>query len=599
MSQTSNSTTPAETGWLENDFQRDDERNIWALKTASGGFGYSDGDRSENYVLSVIQNATDTSVMSDELAAGMKDWPSTYHLHHQRANLLRAVSDHLSGPILEIGAGCGLLTRFMGEEGHQVFALEGSGRRAATIGARCRDLDNVTVINANLQDLKTDQKFQTITLIGVLEYARVYFSDGSDSDPIDQMLQYVADHLTDDGVLILAIENQLGLKYFAGYAEDHLNYPMAGIEGHYTDKSVVTFGREVLANRLRGVGLTAQRFAYPFPDYKFPEAVLFDPAMTPDMGGRFAALVAGAAASDRQKPKHLHFALSKALQPIMENGLGGDVANSFLVVASKSDITASANDYAVYYGNGDRKKHYLKRVAFQGSADDIVVDRQRLTGDPQPQNEDLTQILEREPFLDGQLWTQALHDIMARDKWRVAEVTTWAQRWIAALGATVGIDTASSLDSSQQISGKWLDAIPKNMILDKANNAHFVDLEWHQSDDIPFGYLIVRGLSDAFNLMEMTGANGEIHHLLTLVRTVCHQLKMPLSETQITSYWDQEAALQRKISTRPGKYRRNQMLKTRVAPQAALKAVKRHGKRDKAVRIITTQYRTLLGKLTK
>ena len=50
---------------------------------------YSDGDRTENRLMSVVRSAKDRSVFSRELRDAMKDWPSTYHLSPARANLLR------------------------------------------------------------------------------------------------------------------------------------------------------------------------------------------------------------------------------------------------------------------------------------------------------------------------------------------------------------------------------------------------------------------------------------------------------------------------------------------------------------------------------
>ena len=38
------------------------------------------------------------------------------------------------------------------------------------------------------------------------------------------------------GALIIAIENKMGLKYFAGYNEDHYLDPYVGIEDRYVEK---------------------------------------------------------------------------------------------------------------------------------------------------------------------------------------------------------------------------------------------------------------------------------------------------------------------------------------------------------------------------
>jgi hypothetical protein len=43
-------------------------------------FDYSDGDQHENHLLQIIGNAKDRSLYSPEMKAGIKDWPSRYHL---------------------------------------------------------------------------------------------------------------------------------------------------------------------------------------------------------------------------------------------------------------------------------------------------------------------------------------------------------------------------------------------------------------------------------------------------------------------------------------------------------------------------------------
>ena len=76
--------------------------------------------------------------------------------------------------------------------------------------------------------------------------------------------------------LVVAIENQLGLKYFAGATEDHLGTHYSGVEDRYQPQGVRTMGRRQLERALRTAGFTQVVFQFPFPDYKLPVAVLFE-----------------------------------------------------------------------------------------------------------------------------------------------------------------------------------------------------------------------------------------------------------------------------------------------------------------------------------
>ena len=79
----------------------------------------------------------------------------------------------------------GAVTRYLGETGAEVLALEGSQRRATIARERTRDLQNVQVLAERFQDLKLAARFDVVTLIGVLEYASL-FSD-SDNPAVDML----------------------------------------------------------------------------------------------------------------------------------------------------------------------------------------------------------------------------------------------------------------------------------------------------------------------------------------------------------------------------------------------------------------------------
>src|SRR5204863_10202573 len=108
----------------------------------------------------------------------------------------------------------------------------GSLARARVAASRCRDLDNVVVLCDNFEAVDIAQRFDLVTLIGVLEYSRLYV--GGD-DPVQAMLGKARARLAPGGRLVLAIENQLGAKYLAGAPEDHLGEPWVGVMGGYGD----------------------------------------------------------------------------------------------------------------------------------------------------------------------------------------------------------------------------------------------------------------------------------------------------------------------------------------------------------------------------
>ena len=274
----------------------------------------------------------------------------------------------------------------MGESGASVLALEGSLRRAAIARSRTRDLENVTVLAEKFDQFECDHQFDLITLIGVLEYANLFTSG---ENPARMMLQRVRSLLKPEGKLIVAIENQLGLKYFAGAPEDHLGQPMYGIEGRYTADQPQTFGRIVLANLIEEAGFATVEFLAPFPDYKLPVSILTEEGL---FSKKFdgAALAWQSVRRDPQLPPNMNFSLELAWPEVFKNGLALDMANSFLIAAWPFQQKIVKPGVLGYHYSTDRASRYCKEQVFEhANQNDIVVKYHMLGGQPRDNPRDL------------------------------------------------------------------------------------------------------------------------------------------------------------------------------------------------------------------
>ncbi|MFN1862475.1 hypothetical protein ACK2FV_05650 [Clostridioides difficile] len=117
------------------------------------------------------------------------------------------------------------------------------------------------------------EKYDYITLIGVFEYAESYINS---KKPYIEFLRIVKKHLKKNGKIIIAIENRLGLKYWAGCKEDHLGTYFEGLEGYREDKGIKTFSKNELEDIFKLVGFYKYNFYYPYPDYKLPITIYSD-----------------------------------------------------------------------------------------------------------------------------------------------------------------------------------------------------------------------------------------------------------------------------------------------------------------------------------
>ena len=164
-------------------YRLNEQSQVWHRQDFAS-ISYSDGTGVEERIAAIIQQAHDVSVLSPELSGHCSDWPSLYHLSSSRANILRPFENDLAhAEILEVGSGCGAITRYLGETGATVLALEGSMRRAAIARARCRELDNVTVLAEKFEQFETQARFDVVTLIGVVSTRRSSLRARIPSDP--------------------------------------------------------------------------------------------------------------------------------------------------------------------------------------------------------------------------------------------------------------------------------------------------------------------------------------------------------------------------------------------------------------------------------
>ncbi|NTJ43606.1 class I SAM-dependent methyltransferase [Agrobacterium larrymoorei] len=551
---------------LQKHYRYDEAANIWARPNGGESFKYSDGDEVENRVYRIIKSASDKSVLSVPLKSAITDWPSLYHLSPLRANLMRPIVKSLEGPVLEIGCGCGAITRFLGEEGLEVVALEGSTRRAMITAERCRDLKTVEVLAEPFQNFMTDRKFKTVTLIGVLEYARVFFPSADGRDPVDLMLERAAELLEPDGVLIVAIENQLGLKYFAGYNEDHLAKPMVGIEGNYNSSTVVTFGKKELDQRLRTAGLGEQEWWFPFPDYKLPITVISEDALVSnDMPVDIAAMIGEACRADRQAPEITTFSLDLAWSAITRNGLAADLANSFLIVAGRQKRNAG-DVFAYHYGH-TRLPQYAKVVEFRHEEGSFAAVRKALSKTPASPVPGAPQLKEtHEPLVGGEIWRDRLRLLMQRQGWSQNDIALWAKVWWLTVTDIYKQDLESvPYNKHTLLPPSAIDAIPRNLIVQDNVHITFIDQEWSAPGPIELGYLFYRGAVEALSGVDfcVKPASELSTRVLDLLIVMARAIEIELNADDLLRYANDEFALQESVSGNPTVTNAQQVL-TRV-----------------------------------
>ena len=310
-------------------------------------------DGSEDKLEAIFINTEDLSCASDELARNITDWPTQYHFDRRRTNILRPINFNSNSRVLDVGAGTGVMSRYAAERGAEVVALEGDSMRAELASLRCEGL-NVDVRCGSVNDFDDSEGFDLILVIGVLEYATNHPAGSAG------FLKKLSQLLNPDGSIVIAIENQMGLAYWMGANEDHLNEPWVGLEGYVSTSSVKTFSKPVLSSLLTDAGFKHQNWLYPFPDYKLPLTILSDRAyMENDRVDLIDQLVGSPV--DRSRSGVLPFFDTRALhRQVVDSDMGQDMSNSFLVICRLNESKSILDeDVIAWRFSGDRKKDFL------------------------------------------------------------------------------------------------------------------------------------------------------------------------------------------------------------------------------------------------
>ena len=536
----------------------DRETQVWS-RPDYRPIAYSEGEDTERRIGDIVRQTDDLSVLSPRLAQQCTDWHSVYHLGSSRANLLRPFQELFGGrEVLEIGAGCGALTRFLGESGARVLALEGSLRRAAVARARCRGLPDVTVVAEQFERFATSRRFDVVTLVGVLEYAPAFTSGAA---PVLAMLRQARALLKPEGTLILAIENQLGLKYFAGAPEDHLGTAMYGIEGRYRPGEPRTFGRAELDALLARAGFLGRAFLAPFPDYKLPVCILTEPGFSTP-GFDAAALLRQTASRDPQLPRPLAFAPERVWPALAANGLALEMANSFLVRATPQAPPPGPPPRTLAWHYATRRApQFCKQTLFsadpaRGGVAVAAIAIGAAAAASLPEQRIRWQLPAAADYLSGSPFSDAFAEVVAQDGWHAEQFAPLfrqyrdlLERQAAAMGRPVVLRRPDD-----PLPGALWDLIPRNIIADRDGALHPFDQEWRLDDDVAWGWMVVRSMLHLMQSLTRIGhcADRDIATPAALLLAACEAADAAVSREWLEACIGREIETQHAIAGWPG-----------------------------------------------
>ncbi|AFZ48015.1 glycosyl transferase family 2 [Cyanobacterium stanieri PCC 7202] len=546
-------------------YSTDNNCAVWLSK--QGGvknFAYSDGSEQEKYLETCLKQVNDLSSTSPQLATLIRDWSSEYHLTAKRSNLLRPLLLDKFDTVLELGAGCGAITRYLGENLKEVLAIEGSFNRAKIASLRCRDLENVNVVCSNFQDIEIDHKFDLVTLIGVLEYSGKYIDN---ENPYLESLKMAKSHLKEDGCLIIAIDNKLGLKYFLGCSEDHTGIHFDGLEGYSSGSLFRTFGKKELEILLKNAGFESTEFLFPFPDYKIPDSILIERNYLKYQDSQekkepFIYQWLGGNNSRDYSNRKIDYNVQELLvmKELEANGLLADMSNSFLVIASNNknsiDKLIPSDLVVEKYNTTNRKLKYMNKVSLKLADDQLYVRRDLIHPDLLSEDTRIQHICNYdEEFTKGtNLIEYIIRALKSNSPDKIDQFKHCLQIWYNFLLQNTNENPEENSIENLTLSGDFIDCVPWNLIVTQSYEVKYIDKEWASLHDIEVKYVLFRGFYHLFlrykELIKLVFENKlkPFHQLSFLL--FCYQiLSAPITRKELENYFEQDNILGRFLTT--------------------------------------------------
>ncbi|HER62908.1 MAG TPA: class I SAM-dependent methyltransferase, partial [Desulfobacteraceae bacterium] len=457
---------------------------LWS-RSIDQSIDYSDGDAAENTLMEILRGTRDRSSYSLELEAAIYDWISEYHLSSERANIYRFLDLEGVQNGLELGAGCGAITRYLGELGMSLDAVEGNRRRAEICRLRCNELENVSIVHANFNKLRLPEAtYDAVFLNGALEYAGMFLPGSTDDrSALLEVLSRALSSLKEQGLLCIAIENRLGLKYFLGAREDHFGREYVGLYGYPEEIGIRTYDRNEWESILASLGPEySSRFIYPFPDYKMARAILSE-----DFIDRYEHAYSNLyRVLSRDNSVPVQSAMNEFLlwEGFQKAGQLPQFANSFFILLAKDGDRLNAAcpyDFMHFSGRG-RKPGY--RIRTSKSAGREVVRKQSLIpGQKAETTGQLTHDLTDAEYISGPLLvTRWTHALVNADRGIFEECLREYYRYLKKYWS----ENPGTEDA--------FDLLPFNIVVDENNSYRRIDTEWHVHLPLSPEFILFRAL---------------------------------------------------------------------------------------------------------
>ena len=245
-----------------------------------------------------------------------------------RSNIINWYSFKENSSILELNGNYGEITGFLCQKANRVVTLEEDNRFAEIIEKRYKNEECLEVKNTSIYNENINEKFDYVIVIGITE-------------KLEDYIKYAKDHLNENGVILLAINNKFGIKSFITCTNEY----------KLTNNDNLTITKNKLDKMLDNQELN-YKYYYPLPDYKLTN-VIFTENYMPDLENISRDIT--------YKCGNVNFNEIQAYRELLKDNRDNFkfFANSFLVEISKKELEDNSIKF-ISYTNMRKEKYRIR-----------------------------------------------------------------------------------------------------------------------------------------------------------------------------------------------------------------------------------------------
>lgn len=248
--------------------------------------------------------------------------------------------------VLQIGMEYGIITDYLCDIFKRVVAVDFSKNKAQEVAKKLSSRENLEIFVGSLSDIKFNEKFDYITLIGSFDKYKYIFKDN-----LTEFLDYLKSLLKDDGKILIALDNKFAVKYFSGSLDDNVDIAYSSLQNTNNSSRNNLLSKKMLEELFNKVNIKKYNFYYPLPDYRLTSAIFSDKYLPNIDKSKLVYNI------NNFEGSHILFDERKLLVQLLKNGDFDKFTNSYFIEVIPNDTLKQDNTIFVSY-NINRNENF-------------------------------------------------------------------------------------------------------------------------------------------------------------------------------------------------------------------------------------------------